>query len=57
MSSGESCTVVPPEMVLVTSKALVLAIPDSSHPERERLAFCSYLHVTHVETWKPSRAA
>jgi len=57
MSSGESYVVVHPEMVLVTAKALVLAIPDRSHPEGERLAFCSYLHIGHVETLSPSRAA
>jgi hypothetical protein len=57
MSSGESYNVVHPEMVLVTSKALVLVIPDPTRSDGERLAFCSYLHVAHVETLKPSRAA
>jgi hypothetical protein len=57
MSSGESCNVMHPEMAFVTAKALVLAIADPSHADGERLAFCSYLHIAHVETLKPSRAA
>ena len=57
MSSGESYDVMDPEMLLVTAKCLVLALPDSSQPEGERLAFCSYIHVTHVEILKPTRAA
>jgi hypothetical protein len=57
MSSGESYNVMHPEMAFVTAKALILAIPDPSHPDGERWAFCSYLHVAHVETLKPSRAA
>jgi hypothetical protein len=57
MSSGESYDIMHPEMVLVAARSLVLAIPDSSHPEGERLAFCSYLHIAHVEMLKPSRAA
>ncbi len=57
MSSGESYNIVHPEMVLVTARSLVLAIPDTSHREGERLAFCSYLHIAHVEILKPSRAA
>ena len=57
MSSGESYNVMHPEMVLVSARSLVLAIPDSSHPEGERLAFCSYIHIAHVEILKPSRAA
>ena len=57
MSSGESYNVMHPGMAFVTAKALVLAIPEQTHPDGERLAFCSYLHVTHVETLKPSRAA
>lgn len=57
MSSGESYNVMHPEMAFVTARALVLAIPEPSHPDGERLAFCSYLHIAHVETLKPSRAA
>jgi hypothetical protein len=57
MSSGESYNVMHPEMVFVTAKSLILAIADQSHPDGERLAFCSYLHIAHVETLKPSRAA
>ena len=57
MSSGESYNVVHPEMALISAKALILVIPDLSHAEGERLAFCSYLHVAHVETLKSSRAA
>ena len=57
MSSGESYNVVHPEMAFVTAKALILALPDPTHADGERLAFCSYLHVAHVETLKPSRAA
>jgi hypothetical protein len=57
MSSGESYDIVHPEMAFVTVKALLLAIPDSTHAEGERLAFCSYLHIAHVETLRPSRAA
>lgn len=57
MSSGESYNVMHPEIALVTAKALILAIPDLSRPDGERLAFCSYLHIAHVETLKPSRAA
>ena len=56
MSSGESYEVMHPEMVFVTARSLILAIPDPSHPEGERLAFCSYIHVAHVEILKPSRA-
>jgi hypothetical protein len=36
MSSGESYNIMHPEMVLVAAKALVLAIPESSHPEGAR---------------------
>ena len=57
MSSGESYNVLHPEMVFVTAKALILAIPDSTNADGERLAFCSYLHLAHVETLKPTRAA
>jgi hypothetical protein len=57
MSIGESYNVMHPEMALVSAKALALAIPEVSHAEGERLVFCSYLHIAHVETLKPSRAA
>ena len=57
MSSGESYNVMHPEMVLVSAKALVLAVSDPAYSDGERLAFCSYLHIAHVETLKPSRAA
>jgi hypothetical protein len=57
MSSGESYNVMHPEMALVSARALVLALPESSHAEGERLVFCSYLHIAHLETLKPSRAA
>lgn len=57
MSSGESYNVMHPEMAFVTAKTLVLALADPSHQDGERLAFCSYLHIAHVETLKPSRAA
>ena len=57
MSSGESYNVVHPEMAPVTSRAPILAIPDPSRPDGERWAFCSYLHVAHVEILSPSRAA
>ena len=57
MSSGESYNVLHPKMAFVTAKALFLAIRDPSNADGERLAFCSYLHVAHVETLKPSRAA
>lgn len=56
MNSGESYNVMHPEMALVSAKALILAVPDSSHPEGERLAFCSYLHIAHVEVLRASRA-
>ncbi|HEY8665634.1 MAG TPA: hypothetical protein VIL86_03170 [Tepidisphaeraceae bacterium] len=57
MSSGESYNVMHPEMALVGAKALVLALPDPSRADGERFAFCSYLHIAHIETLKPSRAA
>jgi hypothetical protein len=57
MSSGESYNVMHPEMALVSARSLVLAIPDSSRPDGERFAFCSYLHIAHVEILKPSRVA
>jgi hypothetical protein len=50
MSSGEAYNVMHPEMVLVSAKALVLAVADSTHAEGERLVFCSYLHIAHIET-------
>jgi hypothetical protein len=53
MSSGESYNVMHPEMAFVTAKALILALPDSTVPEGERIAFCSYLHIAHVETLHP----
>jgi hypothetical protein len=53
MSSGESYNVVHPEMAFVTTKALILALPDSSSADGERLAFCSYLHIAHIETLRP----
>ncbi len=57
MSSGESYNVMHPEMAFVTAKTLILALPEPAHPEGERLAFCSYLHIAHVEMLKPSRVA
>ena len=57
MSSGESYNVMHPEMVLITSKSLVIALPDPTASEGERLVFCSYLHLAHVETLRPSRVA
>ena len=54
MSSGESYNVMHPEMAFVTSKSLILALPDPTQPEGERLAFCSYLHLAHVEVLRPS---
>lgn len=57
MSSGESYNVLHPEMALVSQRSLILALPDPSHPEGERLAFCSYLHIAHVEVLKPTKAA
>jgi len=57
MSSGESYIISHPEMALATARTLVLSIPDPTHPEGERFAFCSYLHVAHVEILKPSRVA
>jgi len=57
MSSGESYTILHPEMALVSARSLILAIPDPTHPEGERLAFCSYLHLAHVEILQPTRAA
>ncbi|HYE19420.1 MAG TPA: hypothetical protein VEA69_13300 [Tepidisphaeraceae bacterium] len=56
MSSGESYDVMHPEMAMATAKTLIIAIPDASHSDGERLVFCSYLHLAHVETLKPSRA-
>jgi hypothetical protein len=53
MSSGESYHIVHPEMAFVTAKALILALPDPTGPEGERLAFWSYLHIAHVETLRP----
>ena len=53
MSSGESYSVMHPEMAFVTARALILALPDSLVPEGERLAFCSYLHIAQVETLRP----
>ena len=52
MSSGESYAVMHPEMAFVTAKALIIALPDRTHPEGERIAFCSYLHIAHLETLK-----
>ena len=53
MSSGESYNIMHPEMVFVTARSLVLAIPDPTHPEGERLAWCSYLHIAHMEILRP----
>jgi len=53
MSSGESYNVMHPEMAFVTARALILALPDPSSAEGERIAFCSYLHIAHVETLRP----
>lgn len=56
MSSGESYNIVHTEMALVTARTLVLANPDPSRGDGERFAFCSYLHVAHIEVLKPARA-
>ena len=53
MSSGESYNAIHPEMAFVTAKALILALPDPTASEGEHLAFCSYLHIAHVETLRP----
>ncbi len=57
MSSGESYNVMHPELAFVTSRSLILALPDPTEPEGERLGFCSYLHIAHVEVLRPSDAA
>jgi hypothetical protein len=57
MSSGESYNVMHPEMALVSARSLILALPDPTQPEGERLAFCSYLHLTHVEVLRPTEVA
>jgi hypothetical protein len=57
MSSGESYNVMHPEMALVTARSLILALPDPTQPEGERLAFCSYLHLAHIEVLRPSEVA
>lgn len=57
MSSGESHAVLHPEMMLIATKSLVLAIPDPTASGGERIAFCSYLHIAHDETLRPSRVA
>lgn len=53
MSSGESYNVTHPEMALVSARALVLAVPEPTHPEGERLVFCPYPHFAHIETLRP----
>ena len=57
MNSEEAYSVLHPEMAFITAKALILAIPDPSHPDGERIAFCSYIHIAHLETFQPTRAA
>ena len=57
MSSGESYNVMHPEMAFITARALLLTISDVSRSAGERLAFCSYLHIAHIETLIPSRSA
>ncbi len=57
MSSGESYNVMHPGVALATARTLILALPEPTHPEGERLVFCSYLHIAHLEILKPSRAA
>ncbi|MDB5297817.1 MAG: hypothetical protein JWO31_3800 [Phycisphaerales bacterium] len=57
MSSGESCILSHPEMIFVTAMTLVLAVPEPTHPEGERIASCSYPQIAHVETYRPVRAA
>lgn len=52
-SSDESYNVMHPEMALVSARSLVLASPEPTHPEGERLVFCSYLHIAHIETLRP----
>ena len=52
-SSGESYNVMHPETALVSARSLILALPDPTQPEGERLAFCSYLHLAHVEVLRP----
>jgi hypothetical protein len=46
-----------PEMAFVTARTHILALPEPTHPDGERLAFCSYLQIARVETLNPSRAA
>lgn len=53
MSSGESYNVLHPEMALASARSLVLAVPDKGHSEGERLVFCSYLHIAHIEVLSP----
>lgn len=57
MSSGESYNVTHPETALATARSLILALPDPTQPEGERLAFCSYLHLAHVEILRPTDVA
>ena len=57
MGSGESHDVMHSETALVSARALILALPDPTEPEGDRLAFCSYLHLAHVEVLRPSGSA
>jgi hypothetical protein len=57
MISGESHDVMHPEIAFVTAGSLILAIPDTRHPEGERLAFCSYGHIARIDVFKPSPPA
>lgn len=59
MSSGESYVVLHPEIAFATAESLILALPDPSRESGERLVFCSYLHIAHVESLKaqPDRQA
>lgn len=59
LSSGESYDVLHPETALASARSLVLAVPDKGHPEGERLVFCSYLHIAHIEvlSGQPDRRA
>ncbi len=50
MSSGESFEIRHPEVAVLTKAGLIIVLPDEQGNPSDRIEFCSFLHITGIET-------
>jgi hypothetical protein len=50
MSSGEVFEIRHPEMAAVAKNCLVIVLPEADGSPSDRVEYCSYLHISGVET-------